>query len=61
MENYDNGYLYLRRWVKLKIKHHWKENWRRGIRFEDTIQNSAQRDEEMEKTKQKNEELGKSK
>lgn len=51
MENYDNRYLCLCRWVKQKTKHHWKENQRIGIRLEDTIQNLAQRDKGMEKTK----------
>lgn len=54
MENQGNRYLYLCRWIKQKIKCHWKENQGIEIRVEDITQNSAQRDKEMEKTKQKN-------
>lgn len=61
MENYDTRYLYHCRWVKQKVKHHWKENQKIEIRFKDTIQNLAQTDKEMEKPKQNNEEICKSK
>lgn len=48
MKNYNN------RWVKQKIRHHWKENQKTEIRFKDIAQNLAQRDKEMQTTKQNN-------